>query len=173
MKRLLRSEEGFTLIELVTSSALAIVVLLSALTLLDGVTRSERGAQARYDVVLNVRGVMMQTTKLARQALTVDSTSTKSHLVMTTLVSGSPHHITFDVTGGSLIETDDTTGTGAQTILRRVTTPQPFCFDPPACTSTSPTSSKTLRITLAATSDKQSGGTVPVTLSSDVRLRNL
>lgn len=167
-------DDGFTVIELTVAAALSMILLMSALSLLDGATRTERRTQARLDVVVSLRDAMAQTTKEARQALTIDATSTRSKLVMDTLVGGATHHVIFEVSGTDYRVTDTTVGGTARTIVRHVSMTQPFCYDPnatPPCAAASPSSPTSIQITIAATPEVLSGG--PITLSSDVQLRNI
>ena len=176
MKRLinrLRSDEGFTIVELMMVSVLSTLIVFSALSLLEGATRAESGAQGRYDVQLAVRSTMLQTTKLTRQALSISPASTTSRLEMDTLIAGATHHVVLDISGTSLRMTDTTSGIGPTVMVRNLTNTAPFCYDPPTCAGSGPSSPTAIRITVAAKPDKSSAGTVPITLSDDVQLRNL
>ena len=71
MRRFLRSDEGFTIVELMMVSVLSLIILFSAFALLDSATKTERGAQARFDAALGVRQAMLQTTT-SRATLSAD-----------------------------------------------------------------------------------------------------
>jgi CheY-like chemotaxis protein len=51
----LRCERGFTVVEVAIGSALAMIVMWSLFSLLDSGTRNERGQQARYTALLELR----------------------------------------------------------------------------------------------------------------------
>lgn len=170
--RRLRSEEGFTIMELMIVSLLSSIVVFAALSLVEGATRVERGTEGRLETAQGLRQAIMQTTKLTRQALSINPApaSTTSRLSMKTLVGGVSHDIVFEVTGENLTESDN--GSAPQVIVRNVTSAAPFCYDPPVCTAMSPSSPTAIRITLSAKPEVAAAGTTPITLSSDVELRN-
>ncbi len=185
MKRCLREDDGFTLVELVIASALSLMIAFSALSMMDGITRSERGAQARYDATSSVREAMMRATKELRQATAVNPSSSQSTLDVQTLLAGTAKRLTFDVSGTDIRRTicanfafSAPCGGSAAIVLSRVTNLAPFCYvhqipasGTPAPCDTTPTSIKGIRIEFAATPDLKST-TAPVRLASDVQLRN-
>ena len=154
-------------------SVLSMVILVSALSLLDGATKTERGLQARLDSVVSLREAMTETTRSVRQATAIIATSTTSRLEISTIVDGDvahPHDVIYDVSAGAYRVTDN--GGTPRVIASNITSATPFCYSPTTpCAAPSPSSPTSIRITLAGEPDVMPDGSI--TLSSDVELRNI
>jgi Tfp pilus assembly protein PilW len=175
--RRLRDERGTSLIELVIVSAVSLVILGAVLSMLESGTKTERGTEARHSALLALRGGLVRIDKDLRQATSVASTSTTSHLDICTYISGSPKHVVYDIASGTLTRkissTDCAGAVGTATpLVSHVTTTAAFCYDPPDCSPTAdPTAATKIRVTIAATPEVFSGG--PITLATDIDLRNI
>lgn len=169
MGRRLRNEEGASLVEVVVALAVFLVLLVAVLQVLDSGTRAERGQQARHDSLLELRGAMGRISKDLRQATAISSSSTTGRIEMQTLIAGVAHQVVFDVVVGEVRRTID--GGSPVPMADGVTTPTPFCFDPPDCVATAPAAPTIVRVTMEAEPEVFSSG--PITLATDVKLRNL
>ena len=166
--RRLRDDGGMSLIELMVASVLFMVLLGAALQMLDSGTRSERAQQSRHSALVELRGAVGRITKELRQATSVSPASTTTRLDMTTLISGQPHAVVYEVTGGAMYRSMD--GGPATEIASNVTTAPSFCYDPPDCVAVGAAGPSMVRVTLALEPDVFSGG--PITLATDIQLRN-
>lgn len=190
MKRLWASEEGMSLVEVMVVCILSLIVLASALSLVDSVTKNERAAQARHDTVLQLREALTKVSKETRQALAIGLSSTRSLLDMQTLVSGITTRVVYEVAGTDFRRTVCTNvdlaapcAPGDHVIVAHVTSAEPFCYDPPSCTATAPVGTlSTIRIALSAKPEVFFSGkpvdcgghdVLGVCLSSDIELRNI
>lgn len=191
----LRADNGMTLIELMVAGLMFTVLMLAALTALDVATKAERGQDARNQAMLEIRGAMDQFTKELRQATSIDPTSHHTMLKMKTLISGVETQITYQLvdTGGGLYDLRRTVGAGsAVTLVRNMvtgTTPlgtpdPPFCYSyysagaPSECIDATnavggrvPDALTAIRLTLAKA--PESNPSEPITLGTDVQLRNV
>lgn len=163
-------DAGFTVVELVIVIGLLLLVLGSVLALLRTGTKTERDQDVKTQALDQVRAASNRITKELRQALSVSPTSTQSELDMVTLVNGSERHIVYRLAGQQLQRTLD--AGSPVPVLDRVTISQIFCYDPPACTASGPgaTTPQIVRLTLTVSSRVQGGS--PVSLTTEVRLRN-
>lgn len=179
MKRVLsrlRDDRGFTLIEMMIASALFLLILGVVLSSFDSGTKSERISQARQEALVSLRQAMTQMTKELRQATSVATTSTATHIDMQTLVSGAAHHVVYDVSGaaGSAILTRSLDGAAPVQLASHVVAPQAFCYqyDDPNCLATSPASTlSSIHVSLELNPVIFSQGSI--TLATDVELRNI
>lgn len=175
-----RGESGVSVIEMVLVVALFAVIMIATYSLLDSGTKAERGQQARHDALVEARESMTRITRDLRQALVVrglpDSTTTK--LTIKTLDRGEERWVVFEVLGnGDLVRRscENLPCTGGSMPLATgldAATP-PFCYDPQTgCLLASPPQKPShIRISLAVEPAVFSGG--PITLTTDVRLRNI
>jgi prepilin-type N-terminal cleavage/methylation domain-containing protein len=188
----LRDDAGFTLIELMVSTLMFAILSGAAFTALDVGTKAERGQQARHDAMVEIRGAMDQFTKDLRQATYIDPTSTHTRITMKTLLSGVESDVTYE-----LVESPPGSGTfdlkrvlaggAVQMIIRNMvvgTTPlgtpdPPICYSyysagaPSTCIDTGhpPDALTAIRLTFAKDPEFNPGE--PITLATDVQLRNL
>jgi hypothetical protein len=176
IRRLRAEEHAFTLVEAVISSALLLLIIGAALSMLDSGTKSERVSQARNDAQVSLRGAMTQMTRELRQAISVAPSSNQSLLDMQTLIGGVEHHIVYQVVGeppSAKLQRAVDGGTPTQ-LADRIVAPQAFCYqyNEPDCLATSPPASLTaIRISLQISPVVFSSGTI--TLATDVQLRNV
>lgn len=168
LTRRLRGEDGSSLIELVAAFGIFLLLLLAVMQLFDAAARSERSGQARHESLLEVREAMTRISKDLRQATSISATSTNDRIEMETLIAGESHQVVFDVVDGEVRRTID--GGQPVPLVDGVSTAEPFCFDPPDCLATSPSAPTMVRVSIDAEPEVFSGG--PITLSSDVKLRN-
>lgn len=170
LARLVRDDRGFSLTELTIAGALIILVSASALTVLESGARTERGQRARAEAVEDQRIAFERLTKELRQAISVDTASTRSTLIMTTLIEGVEHDVTYDVVDGTLRRSVD--GGTAVPVLSGLTSSEVFCYDPSDCLLSSPDTSTPalVRVSLDVRPDTQGAPAVP--LEADIHLRN-
>lgn len=176
--RRLRDEDGLSIIEVVIGAALACVLAVSALAMLESSSRVAHSQQSRGDALVEVRAAMMRITKDTRQALSLSSTSTRNRIDMRTLDGGREVHVVYELSQGTLyrnscVETSSGCAmpTQATPLTTNVTTPSVFCYDVPACESSAPRiNPESVRVSLVVTPD---GSDEPLTLTSEVALRNI
>jgi Tfp pilus assembly protein PilE len=193
--RRLRDDEGLTLIELMVAGVMFSIILFAAFSALDVGTKNERGQQARHEAMLEIRGAMDRFTKDLRQATYVDPASNHNKLTMKTIISGAETDVVYELValGGDLYELRRKVGAGtAQVMVRNMvvgTTPfgapdPPFCYSyysagaPSECIDATnavggrvPDALTAIRVTLAKDPEFNPGE--PITLATDVQLRNL
>ena len=174
MKRLrtaLRRDDGITVIELMIGIAMISLLVVSALSIVDSATRAEHGQRVRQDALLDARAAMTRMTKDVRQAISIDPSSNASRLTMSTLVSGAQHQIVYVNSGSAITRAVD--GGTAETLVDSVATSQTFCYlFITACEATTPSVDvSSIRITVKVTPTQT--GAAPVTLATDVELRNI
>jgi Tfp pilus assembly protein PilW len=194
----LRREDGFTLVEMMVASMMAMIIVFAALSALDNVTNNEKGQQVRHSAMLEIRQAMTQFTRDLRQATWVDPTSTHNAIRMKTLSDSAEIAVKYDLVNVSagLYELRRTLGTVATngTITWSGTTvpvvtnmvvdttanpDPPFCYSyysagsPSECIDTGapPPELTAIRITIAKDPEHNPSG--PITLATDVKLRNL
>lgn len=176
---IVRDDSGLTLVELLIASALAAIIMVAALNMLDSGSRTERATEARHTVQLAMNDAMTRISKEIRQASALGLDSTPSLLDMQTLLDGNLIRVIYDVNGTNFRRTlcantdlAATCGGTAQTLISRFsTTVVPFCYDPDGCTATSiSTTPQKIRVTLTAEAAVFSGG--PITQMTEVDLRN-
>ena len=101
-----RGEDGFTLVELIITSALLLVVLAIVLDTFVSMVHSEAYTSDRMASLDGMRVTLNKMTRELRQSASVtDASSTASHLEMDTYVHGSPVHVVYNASGGSLTRT--------------------------------------------------------------------
>lgn len=174
----LGSDAGMTLVEMVVAITLFMLILGAALSALDSGTNAERGQQARHDALLELRQAMTQLTKELRQATAIDPDSTNRLLEIDTLVSGVPTHVIYEQVGTDTLHLERRVGASAQTLVTNMVPTDPaFCYSYDSLTETCidagrpPPIATAIRITLAKDPEFNPGE--PVTLATDVQLRNL
>lgn len=170
MRRLVRDERGFSLVEITIAAALLALIGAASLTVLESGASTERGQRARAESIEDQRIGVERMTKEIRQALSVDTGSTRSTLHMETLVGGVEHDVTYDVVDGALHRTLD--GGAAVPLVSGVVSDEVFCYDPPDCLLSSPdsTSPQLVQVSLEVQPDTQ--GAPAIVLETDVHLRN-
>jgi Tfp pilus assembly protein PilW len=172
--RVLRRDDGISIIELVIVSAIGLVILGAVLSLLESGTKTERATQARDTALTALRQAESAIDKDLRQAIPpIAATSTASSLDIQTYIAGSQHHVVYAVASGTLTRTLD--GATPVVLATHVTSTAPFCYDydtvANTCAGGPPTSAtRVVHVELAATPDVFSGG--PITLATDIELRN-
>ena len=191
----LRDDAGFTLIELMVAGVMFSILTFAAFAALDAGTKAERGQQARHDAMLEIRAAMDGFTKELRQATFIDPASDHNKLTMKTIISGVETDVVYELVsvGGGLYELRRKVGAGsAVPIVTNMvvgTTPlgtpdPPFCYSyysagaPSQCIDATnsvggrvPDALTAIRVTLAK--DPESNPSEPITLATDVQLRNL
>src|SRR5690349_20513272 len=125
--KFLKGEDGFTLVELMMVSVLSMIILASALSLLDGATRTEPGLETRLEAVQGLRQAMTETTRAVRQATAVSSRSAVSSLVMDAVVDGTAQHVVYEVAANTFRVNDATVGNGPRVMATKVAPADPFC----------------------------------------------
>lgn len=171
-----REDVGTTVIELVIATALLLIIIGAALSMLDTGTKTERISQARNDAQTSLRGAMNQMTKEVRQAVSVAPSSNQTLLDIQTLISGVQHRVVYQVTGSppnAKLQRAIDGGTPVQ-LADRIMAPQAFCYqysDPDCLATTPPTGLSSIRISLQISPVVFSSGTV--TLATDIQLRNV
>jgi prepilin-type N-terminal cleavage/methylation domain-containing protein len=190
-----RDDRGLTLIELLIATLLASVILLAAFSALEVGTKAEKGQQARHDAMLEIRQAMTRLTKDLRQATWIDPTSNHDALKMKTLMTEvtNPVAVTYQLQslGGDLFELRRSVGGGpalsivTNMVINTTSNPDPaFCYSyysagsPSECIDSVnpdggrvPSELTAIRITLAKDPEFNPGE--PITLATDVELRNL
>jgi type II secretory pathway pseudopilin PulG len=195
LRRRLRDDAGLTLIELMVAGVMFSIILFAAFSALDTGTKAERGQQARHEAMLEIRGAMDRFTKDLRQATYIDPASDHNRITMKTIIEGAETNVVYELAslGGDLYELRRTVGGGATiTIVKNMvvgTTPMgtpdpPFCYSyysagaPSECIDATnsvggrvPDALTAIRVTLAKDPEFNPGE--PITLATDVQLRNL
>ena len=193
--RALQDDTGLTLIELMVAGLMFSILMFAALTALDVTTKAERGQQARHEAMLDIRGAMDRFTKELRQATSIDPTSNHTVLKMKTLISGVETQVTYELfdVGGGKYDFRRTVGAGTPvTLVKNMVTGStplgtpdpPFCYSyysagaPSQCIDATnaaggrvPDALTAIRVTLAKA--PESNPSEPITLGTDVQLRNL
>ena len=192
LRKLVRDDRGFTLIEMTIATALLVLLIGAALSMLDSATKSERISQARDSAESALRGALTQLTKELRTATSVNAQSNQSVLDMQVLISDATgsvtqHRVVYQVTGtapnATLQRILDPTGsapgpyTGSAVMLAsKVVAPEAFCYQfddtTGTCNSHSPTSTlSAIRVSLSISPVAFAQGSI--TLATDVQLRNI
>lgn len=186
-------QNGFTIVELMVASFMASIVLFAALSVLENVTKNERGQTVRHTAMLEIRQAMTRITKDIRQATWVDPLSDHDTLTIQTIISGSTASVTYQLvsTGTDIYELRRTVDGNTQAIITNMVlgttplgTPDPpicysyysagmpsECLDPAPPDDHPPEELTAIRITLAKDPEHNPG--TPITLATDVQLRNI
>jgi Tfp pilus assembly protein PilW len=159
-------ERGFSVLELAVASALLLAVLVPVLSALDSGVRTQAHQQARSDALDEVRWVVQRLSKEVRQAVWIDPSSTGSRLVMRTITAGSVHDVAYEVDGGTLARSVDA-GTPVVVTAGVVVAGSGFVYEPAIGGDSAPT-----LIRLSLSIRPRAPGSEPVTLETDVHLRN-
>lgn len=190
----LQDDAGFTLIELMVATLMVSILVFAALNILDNVTKNERGQSIRHTAMLEIRQAMTRVTKDIRQATWIDPNSTHSWLSMRTLLSGVEADVEYELVettpGSAIYELRRTVDGGPyQAIITNMVlgttplgTPDPaICYSyysagaPSECLDPAdqhpPDELTSIRITFAKDPEHDPGE--PITLATDVQLRNL
>lgn len=174
----LSDERGLTLIELVIAGALSMLVLAGLLAAVGAGTRAENETRARHIAFRDLRDAVGVATSDIRQATGVSTSSTPTSLDIQTLVAGAPARMIYAVENAQFRQTVCSSfdfsapcGGTATTLVGEISVDRAFCYDTD-CTASAPTSALSLlRITIAR--DAMSDADAPITVATDVQLRNL
>jgi Tfp pilus assembly protein FimT len=158
-----RDEQGTSLIELLFAlSLLTIVVVVFASSFLS-VQKSDAYVQGRAQSLDEMRFTMNRMTRDLRQGEAFLGTPTASALTMRTYIKGTLHNVTYSATGTSLRRSVD--GGAAVVLQRGLVTASLFAYAPDVTTP------QVVTITLQV--EPANAPDTTVTLTSEVRLRNL
>lgn len=187
----LRDQSGFTLIELMVATLLTSIILFAALNVLDSVTKNERGQSVRHTAMLEIRQAMTRITRDIRQATWIDPDSTHLRLNMKTLSEGAEVAVTYELVltdaDDNIYELQRSVAGGPYALITNVvldTTTDPAicysyysagmpseCLDPAPPNDNPPDELTAIRITFAK--DPEHNPAAPITLATDVQLRNI
>jgi hypothetical protein len=179
------------MIEVVIASALAIVIIFAALSMLDSGTKVERAGELRHDALVAARGALGQLSRDLRQAFAIAPQSTADSLDMDTYLDGSPRRVVYSLASGelrrALYPSYPLDGSATPppapppvTLVDGISGSALFCYsyEPPTAASpgvclasTPPAQLSSIRITLIVQPHSSSAG--PITLATDVEPRNL
>lgn len=162
--RISAPEAGFSLVELITATAVMGLVVASMLSLFAGVQRTAARETSRSQTTDQVRVALDRIAKDVRQALSIDPSSTGSLLEMQTLIDGVEHTVAYDGTGANLL-TRSVDGTEV-TLLERMTITTVFTYSPDVLDPS------VVTIHVTARPEKFSQDAAEISLSSEVKLRN-
>ena len=164
LRRISAPESGFTLLELVSTTALLGLVVASMLGLFAGLQRTAARETSRSQTTDLVRVAIDRMTKDIRQATAIDPSSSASVLDMQTFVAGVERNVVYDASGADLL-TRTTDGTTV-TLLERMTLTAVFAYSPDV------TDPSVITISVIAKPEKFSKDVAEISLSSEVKLRN-
>jgi len=164
LRRRLTDERGFTLLELVTASALLMITVASMLSVFETLQRAAVREQSRAETTDQVRISMDRMTKEIRQAETIRAGSTASFLDMDTYIDGQPKHIIYDATEPNVLKR--TVDGNTVTLLERLTISALFTYEPDA------TDPAVITVELVAKPEKFQRDPTEIALQSQVKLRN-
>ena len=174
LRRRLCDERGLSVLEIVIAGGLFMTLLAAVLMMLDSGTRTERAQQARQDALLELRDAMTDLSTEVRQAVALMPESTRSRLVIETPRTGAERWATFELVNGEFLTQTCAVlpCTGSPTSVTSNVITGTFCYDPPGCISTAPTSAMSnIRISLSVQPDVSSAS--EIVLWTDVELRNI
>jgi type II secretory pathway pseudopilin PulG len=179
--RRITDDSGMSIIEMMVAVTLFMGILVAVLSSLDSGAKAERGQEARHSAMLELRQAMTQLTKDLRQTVLLDPDSTHSRLEIKTLISGAEQDVVYwlEPSGGGKLELRRQIGASpASTLVTNMDPTDPsFCYSYDSiglvCTDLGhpPAVPTAIRITLAK--DPESNPGEPITLATDVQLRNL
>jgi hypothetical protein len=174
----LRDESGLSVIELVIACAISLVVLLALLAALDAGTRAEDGTRSRHEAFRQLHDAVDRASGDIRQATGVSPSSSRTSLDIQTLVAGAPTRVVYAVDGATFRRTVCTSFDfaapchgAAATLAENVSAPRAFCYDAECLASTPPAALGLLRITIWG--EPETASDTPITVATDVQLRNL
>ena len=174
LRHRLHGEDGMTVVELTVASLLLMIIIVSVFSMLDSGTKTERGQQARHDALLGIRAAMTRISRDVRPALSVGPTSTSTRLAVQTYQSGAtdPVDVVYELVADRL--TRSVNGGAATTILEHVVASPVFCYHfDSTCLQLTPTANlASIRVTVSVFPEV-GAGTSPITLATDIELRNL
>lgn len=153
---------GFTAVELVTATALLLLVAGGILSVFLTVQRSEVFVSDRAQALDDMRIAMSTLSKDIRQAEAVAETSTASRLEITTFVGGARATVVYEAAGDTVTRAQD--GGTAVIILRRLVNTSVFTYTP------SVADAKIVTVSLEV--EPQADPDTIVQLSGEIRLRN-
>lgn len=153
---------GFTAVELVTATALLLLIVAATLSVFLGVQRSENFVSDRAKALDDLRLTMGRISKDVRQAESVAATSTASRLDVVTFVSGNRSTVVYEASGTELTKTVD--GGAPVVILENLASTSLFLYTP------SVDDAKVVTVTLQV--EPPARPETIVQLSSEIRLRN-
>jgi Tfp pilus assembly protein PilW len=159
------SEAGYTIVEMMITSALLIIVVISVLSALDSVSSTQAFQADRTNAIDDMRNVLNKMTHDLRQATAItDCGSNSATISFSTYINGTTTAIVYTASGTTLSRTQ---GSGtAFTVLKNLASTQVF-----TCSSaTDVTGVQWVTIDLKVTPKKLP--TTTLELSSEVNLRN-
>jgi prepilin-type N-terminal cleavage/methylation domain-containing protein len=162
-RRTSAADDGFTLIELTITVALLVLVLLMFFEALGSAQRSQSFAQDRSETLDALQLTMARVTKDARQATSLDPSSSDSVLHVQTYVDGVLATVVYQISGTTL--TRSVNGGAGIVLVTNLASPSLFTYEPSA------SNAQVVTILLQATPKNSPHTTVHLT--SEVRLRNL
>ena len=158
-----RSDEGFTLVELVIVTGLLMTVMVSILSVFTVVQRASVRQGARSQESDQVRLAIERMTKEIRQASDIRAGSSATFLDFDSFVNGTPTHITYTTTGGQISRI----AAGYTTVLlERLADTNVFAYDP------SVTTPSVITLTVSAKPEFYNSDSTIITLTSEVKIRN-
>lgn len=173
IRRRASRDDGLTVVEMSIALAMTMLIVFSVLSALDFGTRSERGQQARSEALTGLRTAMQRMTKDVRQAVSISPASTRDRLVLRTIIAGTETDMTYEVNGeNELLRIVEGIPPGIP-LATNVAPTGLFCFDAPSCSLNSPEMSTLTRIRITLINSPSVGDGPPVTLATDVELRNI
>jgi type II secretory pathway pseudopilin PulG len=162
-----------SIIELLIAITLFMVLLMSVLATLDSGTRTERASQAKQDTIHDLRTAVARMAKDVRQAVAIQSTSSKGRLAFRTIVGGDEKDVIYEVDANKdLYRLVDGVPPGVPLASGVTNASTLFCYDPPTCAMASPVPPFT-RVRISLTGLPEVGSQAPITFATDVELRNL
>lgn len=166
-RRISAREEGFTLVELVTASALLMLVLVSMFTVFAGLQRFGARQASRSESTDIVRLAMERITKEVRQAKLIRTTSDADYLDMDTYINGVETRIIYDATSGT--ELRRTVGGNTLPVVERLLSTAIFGYSTDPATGATPS---VVTVHLVVRPEKFSNDQAEIAIDSEVQLRN-
>jgi len=159
------TEDGYTIVEMMITSALLILVVISVLSALENVSSAQAFQADRTNAIDDMRNVLNRMTRDLRQATAINDCGTDSATISyTTAINGTSTAVIYTASGTSLSRTEG--GGTAFTVLQNLASTQVF-----TCTSaTDVTGVQWVNIDLNVTPRKLPSTTLE--LQSEVNLRN-
>jgi prepilin-type N-terminal cleavage/methylation domain-containing protein len=154
---------GFTLVELTIALGLLLIVVGAMYDQLSSAQRSEHFASDRSFVLDQTRESMARMTLDIRQAVSVDPSSTDTHMLLQTYVNGTLTFVTYDISGTTLTRTVQ--GRPAEQLQTDLADTSIFSYDPDA------SDAQVVSILLQVTPPASPNATIQLT--SEARLRNI
>ena len=166
-RRISAREDGFTLVELLTASALLLVVMAAMFSVFGGMQRFGARQASRSQSSDVVRLAMERMTKEIRQATNVRTTSTASYLDIDAYVGGVETRIIYDATSGTTLTR--TVDGVTLPIVERLESSSIFLYSSDPSTGAQPS---VVTISLSVSPEKFSVDETTIDIDSEVQLRN-